>query len=118
MKTGNESQVSENKIISLCKNMLSLLNAEHSEIDCVCLDNLERYAAQKDACISEMRSPANNEFWTVSPEETKEIQSLLQQIVALNTINEKALLGVKEAVMSELSGLQKTKTATRAYTAK
>lgn len=111
-------QMSENRIVLLCRNMLNLLNAERSEIDCLCLDNLERYAAQKDACITEMRSPANSEFWSVSPEETKEIQSLLQQIVALNNTNEKALLGMKEAVVAELSGLQKTRTASKAYTAK
>ncbi|HDH06691.1 MAG TPA: hypothetical protein ENH01_13495 [Nitrospirae bacterium] len=104
-----------NKLIALYKKMLDIAAKEQKEIAENNLDKIERCYSLKIDIIREIDEINNGESLIYSSEKNDELALLIKQIIVINKANAEALSKKRNEIMSELSTVQKRKTAFRAY---
>lgn len=104
-----------NKLIALYKKMLDIAAKEQKEIAGNNLNKIERYCSLKIDIIREIDEINKSESLTCRSEENYELESLIKQVIVINKANAEALSKKRNEIMSELSTVQRRKTAFRAY---
>lgn len=104
------------KIIYLYKKMRLITEKEDHEIGKGNIEKLEEYGLIKESIIRKLEKIKNNEMLSLNGgTESIEIEKLIKEILVMNEKNRKALISLQNGVMVEISSLQCSKKAHKAY---
>lgn len=110
------SQPDNDMMILLYKKVLLITEKEHDEIVNSNIDKLEEYGLIKESIIRKLEKIKNNEILNLNGgTESIEIEKLIKEILVMNEKNRKALISLQNGVMVEISSLQCSKKAHKAY---
>ncbi len=110
------SQTGNEKIIQLYKKILLITEKEHDEISSGNIDKLEEYGLIKESMIKKLENMKKNNRLSLNDiRESTEIEKLIKEILLMNKKNSRALISLQNAVMAEISSIQNSKKAHKAY---
>ena len=110
------SQPDNDMIVLLYKKILLITEKEHDEIGNVNIDKLEDYGLIKENIVRKLQKIRNKEMLSLNRgRESVEIEKLIKEILALNEKNRKSVISLQNDVMVEISSLQCSKKAHKAY---
>ncbi len=109
-------QSDNEKIIFLYKKIRLITEKENHEIGKGNIDKLEEYGLIKESIIRKLEKMKNSKMLSLSGgTKSTEIEKLMKEILVMNEKNRKALISLQNDVMVEISSIQSSKKAHKAY---
>ena len=98
------------------KKILLIAEKEYHEIGNGNIDKLEEYGLIKESIMRKLEKLKNSEMLSLNGgTESVEIEKLVKEILMINEKNKKALISLQNDVMVEISSIQSSKKAHKAY---
>jgi ribosomal protein L7/L12 len=114
-ETENTVNSVEDRALLLYKKLLDIMKRENSETGEIRLDHIEHYMSQKIEILKEVEELTTDGQWIKNAKTHKELSGIIKQIIDLNDANAHTVRKIKSEINEELSSLQKSRSAFKAY---